>query len=191
MLFLVTQSCPTLWDPMDCSPPGSSVHGILQARTLEWGATPSSRGCSQPRDWTHVFHTVGGFFTIWATREAIWHINPTLGHISRENNDLKGYMHPCSLHSVVYTSQDTEAALSVHWQMSGIHCHVCASSTRGCAFVLYSTFTVPNEELPNEDLMEVEAQRKDRERNKEEVIEESKRLRMQSSAVMSSMAGKE
>ena len=75
--------------------------------------------------------------------------------------------------------------------MSGIHCHVCASSTRGCAFVLYSTSAVPNEELPNEDLMEVEAQRKDRERHKEEVIEESKRLRMQSSAVMSSMAGKE
>ena len=40
----VTQSCPTLWDPMDCSPPGSSVHGILQARVLEWVAMPSSRG---------------------------------------------------------------------------------------------------------------------------------------------------
>ena len=38
---LVTQSCPTLWDPMDCSPPGSSVHGILQARILEWVAFPS------------------------------------------------------------------------------------------------------------------------------------------------------
>ena len=50
MLCLITQSCPTLWDPMDCSPPGSCVHGILQARTLEWGAMPSSRGCSQPRD---------------------------------------------------------------------------------------------------------------------------------------------
>ena len=40
------QSCPTLWDPMDCSPPGSSVHGILQARILEWVAMPSSRGSS-------------------------------------------------------------------------------------------------------------------------------------------------
>ena len=38
---LVTQSCLTLWDPMDCSPPGSSVHGILQARILEWVAFPS------------------------------------------------------------------------------------------------------------------------------------------------------
>ena len=46
------QSCWTLWDPVDCSPPGSSVHGILQARILEWVAMPSSRGSSQPRDGT-------------------------------------------------------------------------------------------------------------------------------------------
>ena len=44
------QSCPTLCDQMDCSPPGSSVHGILQARILEWVAMPSSSGSSQPRD---------------------------------------------------------------------------------------------------------------------------------------------
>ena len=48
------QSCPTLCDPMDCSPPSSSVHGILQARILEWVAMPSSRGSSQPRDQTRV-----------------------------------------------------------------------------------------------------------------------------------------
>ena len=52
-----------------CSPPGSSVHGILQVRILEWVAIPSSRGSSQPRDRTQVSCTVGGFFTIWATRE--------------------------------------------------------------------------------------------------------------------------
>ena len=46
------QLCPTLCDPMDYSPPGSSVHGILQARLLEWVAMPSSRRSSQPRDWT-------------------------------------------------------------------------------------------------------------------------------------------
>ena len=50
------QSCPTLCDPMDGSPPGSSVHGILQARILEWVAMPSSRGSSQPRDQTHISH---------------------------------------------------------------------------------------------------------------------------------------
>ena len=48
------QSCLTLCDPMDCSPPGSSVPGILQARILEWVATPFSRGSSQPRNLTHV-----------------------------------------------------------------------------------------------------------------------------------------
>ena len=47
------QPCPTLCNPVDCSPPGFSVHGILQARILEWVAMPSSRGSSWPRDWTH------------------------------------------------------------------------------------------------------------------------------------------
>ena len=67
---LVTQSCPTLWDPMDCSLPGSSVHGIFQARILEWVAISSSRGSSWPRDRTQVSHFAGRFFTAWATREA-------------------------------------------------------------------------------------------------------------------------
>ena len=44
MKVLVTQLCPTLWNPMDCSPPGSSIHGILQARIVEWVAIPFSRG---------------------------------------------------------------------------------------------------------------------------------------------------
>ena len=51
-------------------PHGYSVHGILQARILEWVAVPSSRGSSQPRDWTQVCGIAGGFFTSWATREA-------------------------------------------------------------------------------------------------------------------------
>ena len=46
------QSCPALCDPMDCSLPGSSVHGLLQVRILEWVAMPSSRGSSQPKDQT-------------------------------------------------------------------------------------------------------------------------------------------
>ena len=55
--------------PLDCSPPGSSVHGILQPGTLEWVAIPFSRGSSQPRAWTWVSCIAGRFFTIWATRE--------------------------------------------------------------------------------------------------------------------------
>ena len=64
----VTQSCPTLCDPKDCSLPRSSVHGIFQARVLEWVAISFSRGSSQPRDQTWVSCIVGRFFTIWATR---------------------------------------------------------------------------------------------------------------------------
>ena len=53
---LVVQSCPTLCDPMDCSPPGSSVHGTLQARILKWVAIPFSRLSSWPRHWTGSLH---------------------------------------------------------------------------------------------------------------------------------------
>ena len=56
--------------PMDCSMPGASVHGIIQARILEWVAMPFFRRSSQPRDWTQVSCIVGGFFTVWATKEA-------------------------------------------------------------------------------------------------------------------------
>ena len=53
---------------MDCRPPGSSVHEILQARILGWVAVPFSRGSSQPRDWTQVSCIAGRFFIVWATR---------------------------------------------------------------------------------------------------------------------------
>ena len=59
-----------LCDPMDCSLPGSLVHGIVQARVLEWVAISFSRGSSQPRDWTQDSRIVGRHFTTWATREA-------------------------------------------------------------------------------------------------------------------------
>ena len=58
----VAQSCLTLCNPMDCSPSGSSVHGIFQARLLEWGAISLSRGSSQPRDQTRFSHIVGRSF---------------------------------------------------------------------------------------------------------------------------------
>ena len=65
----VAQSCPTLCDPVVCSLPGSSVHGILQARILEWVAISFSRGSSRPRDRTRVSHIAGRHFNLWATRE--------------------------------------------------------------------------------------------------------------------------
>ena len=66
VLVTVVSDC----DPMDCSPPASFVHGILQARILEQVIIPFSRESSWPRDWTQVSCLAGRFFTIWATREA-------------------------------------------------------------------------------------------------------------------------
>ena len=66
------QSCPALCDPMDYSPPGSSVHGIFQARILEWIAISSSRGSSRPRDQTRVSCgscIIGRFFTAEPSRK--------------------------------------------------------------------------------------------------------------------------
>ena len=68
----VAQSCPTLCNPMDCSLPGSSLHGSLQARVLEWAAISFSRGSSWPRDRTWVSRIPGRHFNLWATREAHW-----------------------------------------------------------------------------------------------------------------------
>ena len=62
LLQKVAQSCPTLWDPMDYT-----VHGILQARIMEWVAFPFPRGSSQPRDQIQVSHIAGRFFTSWTT----------------------------------------------------------------------------------------------------------------------------
>ena len=72
-LLLLLFSCQVMsdsCDPMDCSPPGSSVHGISQARILEWVAISFSRGSSRPRDWTCVSYIAGGFSISWTTREA-------------------------------------------------------------------------------------------------------------------------
>ena len=83
----VAQPYPTLCDPMDCSLPGS-IHGIFQARILEWVAISFSRGSSRPRDRTQVSRLVGRCFTIWATREISikklrpWHLLPSL-HANR------------------------------------------------------------------------------------------------------------
>ena len=69
MKVLVTQSCPTLCNPMDCSQPGSSVHGIFEARILEWVSMPFSRRSPWPRGQTQVSSIAGKFYTVWATRE--------------------------------------------------------------------------------------------------------------------------
>ena len=90
----VAQSCPTLCDPMDCSLPGSSFHGILQARVLEWVVISFSRGSSRPRDRTQVSRIPGRCFNLSATREGRFtqfsedkeSINPVHTHIPARHN---------------------------------------------------------------------------------------------------------
>ena len=90
----VAQWCPTLCNPMDCSLPGSSNHGIFQAWILEWVAVSFSRGSSQPKDRTWVSHIIGRRFTIWATREAPWEYRGSLIIITPGEQHTPGLPEP-------------------------------------------------------------------------------------------------
>ena len=81
---LVAQLCPTLCNPKDYSLPGFSVHGILQARILEWVIMPFNRRFSWPREWTWVSCIIGRFSTVWGTREALLAVEMPDIFISRD-----------------------------------------------------------------------------------------------------------
>ena len=85
----VAQSCPTLCDRVDCSPPGSSIHGILQARILEWVAISFCRGSSRPRDRTQVSHIAGRRFNLCTTREALKYKNIVSQKTSYRDTELQ------------------------------------------------------------------------------------------------------
>ena len=85
---LLTQSCPTLCDPKDCSPPGSSVCGILQSRIQEWVAISFSRGSSQPRDWMWVSCTAGRLVSEWTTREDLPSCRSTIDKRSKTHGEV-------------------------------------------------------------------------------------------------------
>ena len=86
----VAQSCLTLCDPVDCRLPGFSIHGILQARLLEWVTISFSRGSSRPRDQTQVSHIEGRRFNLWATRESPYDKKASLnGSTFQISNDSK------------------------------------------------------------------------------------------------------
>ena len=74
--------------PVDCSPPSSSVHGILQARILEWVTISFSRGSSGPRNWTQVSHIAGRCFNLGSTREALKHKNTVSQKTSYRDTEL-------------------------------------------------------------------------------------------------------
>ena len=105
-VLLVAQSYPTLCNPMNCSPPGSSVRGIFQTRILEWVAIRYSRRSSPPRDQTQFSYITGRSFTILATRE--------VQVLCCSNAIYKDFTPPSSLHLLVLSS-DSLRALSVWW----------------------------------------------------------------------------
>ena len=80
--------CPSLCDPTDCSPPGSSMLGILQARIPEWVVMPFSRGSSWPMDQIQVSRIADRFFTNWATRGAYWNIRTTSFWLKNETRRI-------------------------------------------------------------------------------------------------------
>ena len=97
------QSCPTLCKPMDCSSPGSSAHGILQARILEWVAIPFSRGSFWPRDRIPVSRIAGRLLTIWAIGEAQLPERRTqFKTLLRWEKQIKTFITPFSVHSLIF-----------------------------------------------------------------------------------------
>ena len=90
---------------MDCSLPGSSIHGIFQARVLEWIAISFSRSSSQTGDWTWVSHIVGRCFTIWATREVLFPISYLLVSFIFVLPSHSFYYHPNGASLVAQTVQ--------------------------------------------------------------------------------------
>ena len=134
----VAQSCPTLCDPMDCSLPGSSIRGILQARILEWVAISFSRGSSQPRDWTQVSRIRGRCFNLWATRKAqiypypypysYLYLYPYLSILPGSKINHKYYISCCNSHCIwsVYLPR-------IHcFEVSISPCNKVRPSTQSC-----------------------------------------------------------
>ena len=121
----------SLW-PMNCSPPGSSVHGILPARILKWVAISFSGGSSPPRDRTHISRIAGRHFSLWATREALrkWESTPGLlpgkshGQRSlvgyspwgRKESDMTERLHFLSFCREIYSTSNS-SKFSVTWKL--------------------------------------------------------------------------
>ena len=104
---------------MDCSPPGSSVHGILQARVPEWVAIPFSRGSFQSSYQALVSYVAGIFFTIWATRKAFAYSGSTYKLESKAKNVFEFCMQNIELKNILSVGQygDLELELIVTREM--------------------------------------------------------------------------
>ena len=143
----VAQSCPTRCNRrLHYSPPGSPVHGILQARTLERGAIPFPRGSSQPRDQTQVSPIAGRFFTVWATREAQAQNNPRtkVAHLGEARADPQHcfLMLTCPSHCGLLYRQLCYVRTKRQWR--GLHPRYKAPSSHPSQRLLCGSGTLPD-----------------------------------------------
>ena len=154
----VALSCPTLCDHMDCSLPQSSVHGIFQARVLEWVAFSFSRGASEPRDWTQVSHTAGRFYSRtlykWNPTESIlraWHLSlsPNISVIFLFVVDINSFSFFLLLSCILLYESTTNFISVIFWWTFGLlpiwdnyeqSCcaHFCANF---CRHIFWSTLS--------------------------------------------------
>ena len=116
LLLLRCESCLTLCNSMDCSPPGSSVHGILQARILEWVAFPFSRGSSQPRYRTQASPIASRFFTCLSYQGSYTSITSPIINIPHasfgvtDETTLTYYNHPKPIVYIMYSTKRERTA---------------------------------------------------------------------------------
>ena len=140
--MLVAQLCLTLCDPTDYSPPGSPVHGILQARIVEWVAIPFSRGSSRPRDRTCVSCIADRFFTVWATREAPRGAS-SAEHISKATLRSLSYQGPDRLHCLGHIRPPDPCPVMAQHCLESL-CQVSVMAVpQGCLRVRLPWNTVP------------------------------------------------
>ena len=124
----VAQSCPTLCDPMDCSLQGFSIHGIFQARIVEWVTISFSRGSSRPRDGTRVSHIGGRCFNLWAT----W---KQLGFLPQEicNVIISVFSNPSSGPLFAWPGTDWDWIPQSHWLAPKGTYWICGLLPKGVA----------------------------------------------------------
>ena len=139
----VAQSCPTLCNSVDYSLPGSSIHGILQARILEWVATAFSRGLSRSKDWTRVSSITGRFLTIWDTKKAYGGevAQSCLTLCNPVDCNLLGF----SVHGILQARMLEWVAISLSRGSSRPRDRAQVSCIVGRCFTVWVTWEAPNE----------------------------------------------
>ena len=128
-------SCLTLCDPMGCSLPGFSVHGIFQARVLEWVAISFSREPSQPRNRTQVSRIAGRRFTIWATREDLLSVYTLINFMSCYIDLFITMLYSCFSFIKVFVSKSILSHMVQTFQLS-FHFYLHKISFKLFTFIL-------------------------------------------------------